>query len=214
MATLPVMPMRPAAELLLIEAAAIEPILRAAPAANFARSTICDGWSVHDVIAHCAAALTRTATGDLHDFSPENNQADVAARRGHSVSQLLDELVTGYEGAAAAIDKAGGILDGVGLGEWMHGGDIREALGVPGAYESEGIDLALGLLVERSQRMEKPGIRVRLPGQVLHFGTGAHAGTLETDRATLVRICGGRAPDPARIRIEGELAVAAMVLFS
>ena len=53
--------------------------------------------------------------------------------------------------AATAIDAAGGLLDGVGIGEWMHGGDVREALGAPQAYSSEGSELALELLIERGE---------------------------------------------------------------
>ena len=192
----------------------IGPILRGADPADFERATACDGGTVRDVMAHCAAALTRTASGDVHDFSPASNQADVDARRHLTVGDVLAELLRGYEDAAVAIDKAGGVLDGVGLGEWMHGGDIREALGLAGAYASEGIDLALGLLVERSRRMEKPGVRVRLPGGDLEFGTGRLAGMVTTDRETFVRICGGRTPDPARFYNEGDVAIAAMVLFS
>lgn len=96
----------------------------------------------------------------------------------------------------------------------MHGGDIREALGSSGAYASEGIDLAVDLLVERSQLMEKPGVRVRLPDRDLEFGTGRLGGILTTDRETFVRICGGRTPDPTRLHIEGDVTIAAMVLFS
>lgn len=205
---------RPAARLLLLEAAAIEPILQAADDAAFDRPTICDGWSVRDVMAHCAAALTRTASGDLHSFSPEDNQADVDARRGQSVGQVLAELITGYEAAALAIDEAGGALDGVGLGEWMHGGDIRDALGVSGAYESEGIDLALELLVDRSRAQRKPGVLVRIGDRTLRYGVGEPTGSIATDAATFVRICGGRSPDSELISMEGDVDLGAMALFS
>lgn len=208
------MTLRPAAELLLIEATAIEPILRATAGSDFERPTVCEGWSVRDVMAHCAAALTRTASGDLHDFSPKNNQADVDARRDAPVADVLAELLRGYEEAAAAIDHAGGILDGVGLGEWMHGGDIREALEVPGAYESAGIDLALDLLVERSKLMAKRNVRVLIRGRELGYGLGEQVGTIDTDEATFVRICGGRNPDPSRFQIDGAISTADLVLFS
>jgi len=208
------MAMRPAAELLLLEAAAIEPILQAAADVDLDLPTVCTGWSVRDVMAHCAAALSRIASEDLHDFSPEANEADVEARRGQSTGQVLSELLTGYETGAEAIDAAAGVLDGIGLGEWMHGGDIRDALGLPGAYESEGIELALGLLLERSQNMGKGPVTVVIGGETMHFGVGESATTLTTDRATFVRICGGRKPDPARYRLQGELGVADLTLFS
>jgi len=208
------MPLRPAAELLILEAAAIEPILQAADETDFDLPTVCDGWSVRDVMAHCAAALSRIAADDLHDFSPEANEGDVEARRGQSPGQVLAELINGYETGAEGIEAAGGALDGIGLGEWMHGGDIRDALGLDGAYESDGIELALGLLIERSQQMGKPAVTVHIGDERLDYGVGESVTTLTTDRATFVRICGGRQPDSLRYRVEGPVSVADMVLFS
>ncbi|NND01251.1 MAG: maleylpyruvate isomerase family mycothiol-dependent enzyme [Acidimicrobiia bacterium] len=208
------MAMRAAAELLALEAAAIEPILQAADDMDFDLPTVCTGWSVRDVMAHCAAALSRIAADDLHDFSPEANEEDVEARRGQSPGQLLAELITGYEGAAEAIDSAGGALDGIGLGEWIHGGDIRDALGLPGAYESGGIELAIDLLIERSHAIGKPAVTFHIGDNVYVFGVGEPQATLSTDRPTFVRICGGRQPDPQRYRIDGEVGVEEMVLFS
>lgn len=206
--------MRPAARLLLLEAEALEPILQAAPPEAFERPTACDGWSVRDVLAHCGAALTRTATGDLHRFTPEDNQADVDARQPWPLADVVAELLRGYEGAAAAIDSAGGRLDAIGLGEWVHGGDVREALGVPGAYASAGVDLALDLFVERSNRDGRPVLDVDVDGRRLRFGPpGQPAGTLRTDAETFVRLCAGRPADPARYELTGA-APADLALFA
>lgn len=205
---------RPAAQLLLVEAAAIEPILQGAADAEFDLPTACAGWSVRDVMAHCAAALTRTAAGELHGFTPEENQRDVDARRGQAIGQVLAELITGYDAAAAAIDQAGGKLDGIALGEWMHGGDIREALGYEDAYASAGVELALDLLMERSQLMSKPAVTIRLPDRTLRFGSGEPVGTLATDVATFVRICGGRRLDEADCALDGDFRLEDLVLFS
>jgi hypothetical protein len=35
--------------------------------------------------------------------------------------------------ASAAIEEAAGRIDGLALGEWVHGGDIRQALDLPAA---------------------------------------------------------------------------------
>ncbi len=186
--------MRPAARILLLEAEALRPILEAAPPDAFDRPTVCDGWSVRDVLAHCGAALTRTATGDLHRFKPEDNQADVDARKTWALADVIAELLAGYHDAAAAIDAAGGSLDAIGLGEWVHGGDVREALDVPGAYASSGLELALGSLAERSDR----------DGRRLRFGpAGEPAGGLRADAETFVRLTAGRRPDPERYDLTG-----------
>ncbi len=205
--------MRPAAELLLVESDALRPVLDTAPREAFDRETVCTGWSVRDVLAHCGAALTRTATGDLHSFSPEDNQRDVDERRSWSLDAVLAELFRGYAEAAAAIDTSGGSLDAIGLGEWIHGGDVREPLGAPRPYASAGLDLAVPLLVERSCALQLPGLEATVDGEKLRFGAGDLVGTLTADGETFVRICGGRRPDASRYELTGA-GVADLALFT
>jgi uncharacterized protein (TIGR03083 family) len=196
-----------AARLLRTEADALLPILRRTPAAAFDRPTVCTGWSVRDVLGHCAAALVRLAEGRLHQFTPEQNEADVAERRPWPLEDVLDELARGYSAAAPALTAASGRGDGIALGEWVHGGDVREALGEPLPYASDGIEDALVLLVERSQARAVPPTRVSLPDRQLLLGVAADPGRLPadlvTDPATLVRLCSGRHPDPARYTLRG-----------
>ena len=209
--------MRPAAQLLLIEADAIRPLLESLDPSQFDEPTVCTGWSVRDVIAHCASALSMTAAEDMHAFSPAENEADVESRRGQPLSVVLDELFAGYSSAAAQIDLAGGRLDGIGLGEWIHGGDVREAVGAAKPYTSEGVDIALNLLFERSANAHlsksitmnrsvpgTPGVDTVVDGQSRRFGDlGDPVGTLTTDLETFVRLCGGRRPDPDRYQLSG-----------
>jgi len=199
-----------AGRLLLTEAAALLPILRATPQADFDRDTLLPGWSVRDVLAHCAAALGMAVTGSFHTFSPADNQRDVDARAGLPLDELLDELAGAYAGAAAAMDAAGGRMDGLALGEWVHGGDVRHALGRPGAYASDGVDDALALLVARSVERGAPATTLTLTGpgegeRELAFGRADDevSARLRTDAATLVRLCAGRSPDPAAFELTG-----------
>jgi uncharacterized protein (TIGR03083 family) len=195
------------ARLLRTEADALLPILRRTPAAAFDRPTVCTGWSVRDVLAHCAAALVRLAEGRLHQFTPEQNEADVAERRPWPLEDVLAELERGYTVAGPALAAAAGRGDGIALGEWVHGGDVREALQEPLPYASDGIEDALVLLVERSQARAVPPTRVRLPDRELLLGVAVDSGRppaeLVTDPATLVRLCSGRRPDPSRFTLRG-----------
>ena len=206
-------PTTTAGRLLMIEARALPPILRQAPTAAFDRPTVCTGWSVRDVLAHCSAALHHVAGGTMHGFSPEENQADVDERRPWPLGRLLDELLAGYTAAAPVVDAAGGRLDGVALGEWVHGGDVREPLGETDAYVSAGSELALELLIARSRRL--PLVAVHLPEQAFTIGSIDQPGgraRLETDLETLVRLLSGRRPDPDRYVLEG-LEAEVLVLF-
>jgi hypothetical protein len=119
--------------------------------------------------------------------SPELNELDVAERRSWSLTRVLAELEQGYAATAPVLTAAGGKLDGVVLGEWVHGGDVREALGEPGAYDSDGVEDALVLLVERSRRQAVPATLVRLPDRELRLGVSEDATSvaqLATDMAT------------------------------
>src|ERR1700733_3769574 len=153
-------PDRPA-RLLRAEHAALLPILHRTPDRAFDRPTACPGWSVRDVLAHCAAALSRVATGNLHAFTPALNEVDVAERRGWPLADVLSELTAGYQEAGAAIAEAGGKLDAIALGEWLHGGDIRDALGEPRAYASDGFDDACALLGDWTRRLAIPLVEAR-----------------------------------------------------
>lgn len=195
--------MRPAAQILLAESKALRPLLEATPPEALSLPTVCTGWSVRDVLAHCGAALTASAAGSTHSFSSEDNERDVEIRRSWALEDVLAELFAGYDAAADAIDRAGGALDGVGLGEWIHGGDVRAALDAPRAYTSEGIDLALPLLVERSVALKAPRVDVTIGDLRLTFGVGDHATKLSTNVETFVRLCGGRNPDPDRYELHG-----------
>ncbi|MFV1999983.1 MAG: maleylpyruvate isomerase family mycothiol-dependent enzyme [Acidimicrobiia bacterium] len=200
--------MRPAAQLLLIEADAIRPLLESLGPSQFDEPTVCTGWSVRDVIAHCGAALSMTAADEHRGYSPSENEVDVEFRRALPLSDVLDELFAGYASAATQIDLAGGRLDGIGLGEWIHGGDVREAVAAPRPYTSEGIELAFDLLFERSRIIQgTPCLNTLVDGRSRRFGdTGESVGVLTTDLETFVRLCGGRRPDPDRYQLSGASA--------
>ncbi|MEU6527717.1 maleylpyruvate isomerase family mycothiol-dependent enzyme [Streptomyces sp. NPDC046928] len=141
-------PERPG-RLLAVERDTLVPLLRTRTDEDFARpAAACPGWSVRDVLAHCSAALTRVVDDRLEEgvFSPASNDRDIAERAGWSTARIVDELEHAMTEAGPVIAKAGGALDGVGLGEWVHAGDVREALGEPGAYAGAGLPDALALL--------------------------------------------------------------------
>jgi uncharacterized protein (TIGR03083 family) len=186
----------PAARLLLVEAAALERVLRRAPAAAFALPTGRDGWSVRDVLAHCSTILGQVTSGD----PPASG---VELRRSWPLEKLLEELFSGYPAAAAVVAAAEGRLDGVALELWVHGGDVREALSEPDAFTSIGVEVALDLLVARSSSL--PAVVADLPDRMLHLGraTSGKPARVVTDVETLVRLLTGRRPDRTRYHLEG-----------
>ncbi len=201
--------------LLRAEHDALLPTLRLTPEQAFDRPTACPGWSVRDVLAHCAAALSRTVSGDLHDFTPELNEVDVAERRDWPLADVLAELTAGYEQAGPAIAAAGGWLDAIALGEWLHGGDVREALGEPLAYASNGFDDACVLLGDWTRRQATPLVQARVSDRSLTFGVpepDRAPATLFTSPGTLMRLFAGRPADAADYELTGA-TTAELVVF-
>lgn len=196
--------------LLLVERDALIPLLRGRPDSDFALRTACPGWTVRDVLAHCSAALMRVVESRYEKdvFSPAANDRDIAERDDWSHAQVVDELERGMTEAGAVIAKAGGVLDMVALGEWVHAGDVREAFGVPGAYEGDGLPYALSLLVRISRERGQVPVHADLEDVDEPLRLGAVPGDRPParylgDAATLVRLYSGRPLVGTRYELAG-----------
>lgn len=186
--------------LLATERDALIPLLRSRPDEDFALATrACPGWTVRDVLAHCSAALTRVVERRFEAgvFSPEANDRDIAERADWTNAQVVDELERGMTGAGASIARAGGALDAVALGEWVHAGDVRDVLGVPGAYGGEGLSSALTLLTLVTRQKNHRPLHADLDDLDDPLRLGDLSGDLTParyigDAPTLVRLYSGR----------------------
>jgi len=106
-------------------------------------------------------------------------------------------------------------MDVLALGEWLHGGDVRDALGEPLPYASDGFIDACVLLADRASRREVPLLDVTLPDAQLTLGAaaaGRATATLRTSNATLMRLFAGRPSDPNDYELDGA-TVAELVVF-
>ncbi|WP_344267048.1 maleylpyruvate isomerase family mycothiol-dependent enzyme [Streptomyces sodiiphilus] len=195
--------------LLHTEHATLLPLLRKSPERRFTLRTACPGWTVRDVLAHCAGALTRIVEDRYEEgFTPRANAADVAHRREWPLSRVLDELERGFLEAGPAIAKAGGELDVIALGEWVHAGDVRDAFGVPGAYGGESVWDALAILAEASRTRGTPRVYAELPqrngplvlGRVVE---DRPPGRLRCGPEVLIRLYSGRPVVGTRYALSG-----------
>ncbi|MPY53158.1 maleylpyruvate isomerase family mycothiol-dependent enzyme [Streptomyces acidicola] len=196
--------------LLTAERDVLIPLLRGRPEGDFAAGTCCPGWTVRHVLAHCSAALSRVVENRFEEgvFSPESNDRDIAERDGWPVARIVDELERGMTEAGPVIAGAGGALDGIALGEWVHAGDVRDAWGVPGAYGGEQVQPALGLLAWLSRERGHLALHADLDDVDEPLLLGAPSGERSParylgDAATLVRLYSGRPLAGARYELAG-----------
>ncbi|MGW0282723.1 maleylpyruvate isomerase family mycothiol-dependent enzyme [Streptomyces sp. NPDC003236] len=205
--------------LLSAEREVLIPLLRARADADFALpAAACPGWTVRDVLAHCSAALTRVVEGRFEEgvFSPASNDRDIAERAGWTNARIVDELERAMAEAGPVIAKAGGVLDAIALGEWVHAGDVREALGEPGAYAGGGLPDALALLAHVTREKRHLSLHADLDDLDEPLRLGAAAGDAPParyigDAPTLVRLYSGRPVSGAGYELagarEGELNI-------
>ncbi|GGY95263.1 hypothetical protein GCM10010365_12650 [Streptomyces poonensis] len=196
--------------LLRTERDALVPLLRARPEEDFALPTALPGWTVRHVLAHCGAALTRAVENRFEEgvFSPESNDRDITERAGWPLTRIIDEVERGMTEAGPVIAKAGGALDALALGEWIHAGDVRDAFGAPGAYAGDGLPDALALLVHRAREKSSVCLQADLDDRDEPLLLGPPAGDAPParylgDAATLVRLYAGRPVTGAHYELAG-----------
>ncbi len=197
--------------LLSVERDALLPLLRARGEGDFALPVAaCPGWTVRDVLAHCSAALSRVVESryDKDVFSPASNQRDIDERADWTITEILDELDRGMTEAGPVIAKAGGPLDGLALGEWVHAGDVRVALGEPGAYAGAGLPFALALLAQVTSERGHLPLHADLDDADEPVRLGDVSGERPParfigDGPTLVRLYAGRPVDGVSYELAG-----------
>jgi uncharacterized protein (TIGR03083 family) len=100
-------------------------------------------WRVRDVLAHVSGVNTDIVNGNLNGVASDAwTDAQVATRRDWPVEQILEE----WEANGSAVEADAAML-GSAAGQWVydactHEHDIRNALGAPGARDSDAVAIA------------------------------------------------------------------------
>jgi len=124
-------------------------LIQALTPAEWATPSRCSGWTVGDVAAHVIGGMADVAALRLEGLgTPEVTARQVAERQGRSPGELADELgaaikataelLEAFNDEAWAMQAPGGFDFTLGEGvealwhdAWLHGDDIRRALGRP-----------------------------------------------------------------------------------
>jgi uncharacterized protein (TIGR03083 family) len=158
----------------------------------------CPAWSVRDVIAHLAGVCADILAGNIAGVGTEAwTDAQVAARRGQSISELIEE----WSQVAPQVERFADRFPGRTGAQWVldvttHEHDIRGSLGVPGARQSEGVAMGLDFLVTvllhaTVSARGLPPVEVRAEGHSWTVGTGERV--VAGDEATLAEAAAERA---------------------
>lgn len=142
----------------------LEELIRPLSEKEWNTSSRCAGWTVGDVARHVIGGMADVAAGRLDGLgTPEVTAREVAERAGRSPADLADEcaevtkaaagLLPMFDDAAWAGPSPGGFEGTLGDGvealwydAWLHGDDIRAALGRPSEPEP-GLDGGLSHVV-------------------------------------------------------------------
>ena len=120
--------------------------------ARWAQPSLCDGWTVHDVVAHLVDTAATTRRGFLvgmarsgFDFDRQNARG-VQRHRGASPRETLDRLRV----VAARTSTPPAPLDSRLVEEVVHGEDVRRPLGWSRAYPQDAVVRSLRLQARTS----------------------------------------------------------------
>jgi hypothetical protein len=124
--------------------ARVSDLVRAAdPAALDAIAPATPEWRVRDLLAHMSGVNTDIVNGNLSGVASDAwTDAQVATRREWPIEELLEE----WEANGSAVEANAAML-GSAAGQWVydactHEHDIRNALGAPGARDSDAVAIA------------------------------------------------------------------------
>lgn len=151
-------------------------------------------WRVCDVVAHLVGVTDDVANGRLEGVATDAwtaNQVD--PRKDRTMAELLSEWEkTGprFEEVMAAVP---GEVSGQALFDaFTHEQDIRQALGMPGARDSDAAEIAWEWMSNARSGANGPAIRVVTEYDDISSGGDGPAVTLRASRFELLRACTGR----------------------
>ena len=109
----------------------------------------CPEWSIADVVAHMVGVCADVLAGNIEGVASDPwTAAQVEARRGRSIKELLDE----WSEVAPPVEVMAQHFPGRVPTQWLlditsHEHDIRHALRAPGAQDTENVGMVLEFMI-------------------------------------------------------------------
>ncbi len=158
----------------------------------------CPDWRVRDLLAHVVGVSVDVAAGTLEGAGSDPwTAAQVEARRGRSIDELLAEWEAGSDtfaealGSIDAFRAAQSVFDAA-----THEHDLRGALDQPGARNSDAFEIGWGwatdVLGQIRDGYDAGAIELRTPSGTTVAGKGEPTATVSAERFELWRAMTGR----------------------
>ncbi len=154
----------------------------------------CPKWTVHDVVAHVAGVVSDVLAGRMDGIATGPwTQAQVDAARSRFLADIVDEWdvqAPTFEGFLDAVGARGpqAVADIA-----THEQDVRGALQVPGARDSDAVTIALSFLAPiLVASAEAIGVRLRVEADGEAFGEENAGTVLRGGQWELMRAMTGR----------------------
>ena len=151
-------------------------------------------WRARDVLAHLVGVTDDVVNGRLDGIASNAwTQVQVDARRERATGELLaewDETAPSFEsmlGAAPAEIAGQALFDAA-----THEHDLRNALGAPGARDSDAVETGWAWLVDARTRAGAHALRFVVDGGEQESGVGDFVARVEASRFELFRAVSGR----------------------
>jgi uncharacterized protein (TIGR03083 family) len=195
-----------------------EALVRSLDDEAWERPSRCEGWRVADVAAHATGLLADVVAGRFDDLgTPEGPRRQVEERQGRTPKEVADELhevasagratLAGLDDEAWKGPAPAGILPTLGDGvealwydAWVHGDDIRAAVGLP-AERSAGLRASVIHLASLLEATGWGPATIAVDGvEEVPVGDGSGR-RVEGDPHQFVLVATGRA-DPATLGLD------------
>jgi uncharacterized protein (TIGR03083 family) len=179
--------------------------------ADWTRQTRCTRWQVRDVAAHVVGQAVDTVSGTIGSRTPDDQAAALRNESAAALAAQLRAALTSISRLATVLDDAAwsapSPVAGFTLGQgthallqdaYLHGDDIRDALGLPfdaGPGLHASLDFVLGALLRDEAARAEPAVASLLAVEAEHF-------TRQTGMAAydfLLAATGRRDPAPLRL---------------
>lgn len=156
----------------------------------------CPAWTVRDVVAHVTGVVDDVLALRLDGIATDPwTAAQVDARRGRSLLEILDEWGSKAPGFEALLERAGARAAQPVADVVSHEHDVRNALGLPGARDSDAVMMGLAWVAEQvisSAANHGATLRIRTRDGAVDVGQADADATLEGEPWELLRALMGR----------------------